>query len=155
LTFLLSGVLVRHFSSVVFILAGSMGDGWEDLSVGGRIASELVGYELPRRPPLLFQHLAKKAFSGSRVAAACDQDIENIAVLIHCSPKIMALTTDGDEHFVHVPDVTESALSSPQIAGVFGSKLSTPGSNGFVGYLDATLSKKVLDVSKAQREPMV
>ncbi len=43
----------------------------------------------------------------------------------------------------------------PQSAGVLGSKLSAPGSNGFVGHGDATLSEKVLDIPKAQREPMV
>jgi len=146
---------VGNFSSVVFILASSMVDGWKDLSVGGRIASKLVGHELPRRPPLLFQDLAKEALSGPLVSAAGDQDVEDIPVLIHGSPKIMTFTADRDEHFVHVPDVTESALSAAQSAGVFGSKLVAPGSNGFVGYLDATLGKKVLDVSKAQREPMV
>jgi len=67
----------------------------------------------------------------------------------------MTLTADRDEHFIHVPDVTEPTLPSPQSAGVFGSKLPAPGSNGFVGYLDAALGKKVPDVSKAQREPMV
>ncbi len=132
-----------------------MVDGWKHLSVSGRIASKFVGHELPRRPPLLFQHLAKEAFSGFLVAAACDQDVENIAVLVHCSPEIMTLTADRDEHFVHVPDVAEPTLPSPQSARVLGSKLPTPGSDGFVGYLDAPLSKKVLDVSKAQREPMV
>jgi len=53
LAFLLSGVLVGNFSPVVFIFAGSMGNGWEDLSVGSRIAAELVGDELPRRLALL------------------------------------------------------------------------------------------------------
>ena len=145
-------MLVRHFSSVVFILAGSMGDGWEDLSVSGRIASKFVGHELPRRPPLLFQHLAKEALSGSLVAA-CDQDVEHIAVLVYCSPKIMMFATVRDEHFIHVPDVTEPTLPLPRVRA-YSAKFPAPGSNGFVGYLDATLSKKVLDVSKAQREPM-
>ncbi len=148
-------MLVRNFSSVVFILASSMVDGWKDLSVGGRIASKLVGHELPRWPTLLFQDLAKEALGGPLVSAAGDQDVEDITVLIHGSPKIMTLSANGDEYFVHVPDVTETALPPPQSAGVFGSKLAAPGSNGFVGHLDATLGKKVLDVSKAQREPMV
>ncbi len=132
-----------------------MVDGWKDLSVGGRIASKLVGHELPRWPPLLFQDLAEEALSGPLVSVAGDQDVEDIPVLIHGSPKIMTFTADRDEHFVHVPDVAETALPPPQSAGVFGSKLVAPGSNGFVGYLDATLGKKILDVSKAQREPMV
>ena len=132
-----------------------MADGWKDLSVRSRIASKLVGHKLPRRPALSLQDLAKEALSCSLVSAACDQDVEHIAVLVNRSPQIMAFAADGDEHFVHVPDVTEPTLPSPQSAGVFGSKLAAPGSNGFVGYGDSTLSEQVLDIAKAQREPMV
>ncbi len=132
-----------------------MGDGWEDLSVGRRIASKPVGDELQRRPLLVFQHLAKEAFSGSFVSAACHQDIEDIAILVNGSPRIMTFPSDGDEQLVHVPDVPEATLSPPQSAGIRWSKLPAPGSNGFVGYGDAPLREKVLDITKAQREPMV
>ena len=40
---LLPGVLVGDFSSVVFVLRGSMCDRWKDLSVRSRAASKLVG----------------------------------------------------------------------------------------------------------------
>jgi hypothetical protein len=53
-----------------------------------------------------------------------------------------------------VPDVTEAALSPPQSAGIRWSELPTLGSNSFVGYGNAPLSEKVLDIPKAQREPM-
>ena len=148
-------MLVRDFSSVVLVLAGSMGDGWEDLSMRSRIASKLVGYELPWWSPLTFQNLAKEAFGGSLVSVAGDQNIQDVAVLVHRSPKIMTFAADSDEHFVHVPDVTEPTLSSAQSMSILGSKLPAPGSNGFVGYSDAPLSEKVLDIAKAQREPMV
>ena len=104
---------------------------------------------------LVFQHPAKEAFGGSPVFVACDQNIQDIAVLVHRSPKIMAFAADCDEHFVHVPDVAESTLSSPQSAGIRWSKLPAPGSNGFVGYGDAPLSEKVLDIAKTRSEPMV
>ena len=97
LAFLFPAVLMGDFSSVVFVLAGSMGDGWEDLSVGGRIASKLVGNELPGWPPLVFQDLAKEVLSGPPVSVACDQNIQDVAVLVHRSPKIMTFAADGDE----------------------------------------------------------
>ena len=132
-----------------------MGNGWEDLSVRSRIAAQLVGHQLPGWPALLFQDLAKEALSGSLVSALCDQDIENIAVLVHGSPKIMTFAAEGNEYLVHVPDVAESTLLPPQSAGVLGSKLAAPGSNGFVGYGEATLREKILHIAKALREPMV
>ena len=155
LAFLLPGVLVGDFRSVVFVLPGSMCDGWEELSVRSRIASQLVGNELQRWPPLVFQGLAKEAFGSFLVSVACDQDIEHVAILIHRSPKIMALAADRDEQLVYVPDIAETTLSPPQSAGIRWSKLPAPGSNGFVGYGDATLCEKVLDIAKAQSEPMV
>ncbi len=72
LPFLLTGVLMGDFSSVVFVLPGSVGDGWKDLSVRSRIASQLVGDELQRWPLLVLQDLAKEAFGGSPVSVACD-----------------------------------------------------------------------------------
>ena len=103
----------------------------------------------------MFQHLAKEALSGSLVSATCDQDIEDIAILVNGSPKIMMFAANRDEHFIHVPDVAEPTLSSPQSRSIRWSKLPAPGSNGFVGHGDATLGEKVLDIAKAQSEPMV
>ena len=148
-------MLVGDFSSVVFVLTGSMSDGWEDLSVGSGIASQLVGDELQRWPLLVFQDLAEKALSGSLVSVACDQDIEDVTILVNGSPKIMTFAADRNEQLVHVPDVTETTLSPPQSTSIRWSKLLVPGSNGFVGYGDATLREKVLDIAKAEREPMV
>ena len=119
------------------------------------IASQLVGDELQRWPPLVFQHLAKEALSGSPVSAACDQDIKDIAVLVNRSPKIMTFAADRDEQLIHVPDVTATTLSPPQSSGVLRSKLAAPRSDGFVGHRDATLGEKVLAIAKAEREPMI
>ena len=143
------------FSSVVLVLAGSMDNGWEDLSVRSWIASKLVSNELQRWSLLVSQHLAKEALSGPLVSVACHQDIEDVAILVNGSPKIMTFPSDGDEQLVHVPDVPEPTLSPPQSAGVLGSKLSAPESNGFVEYSDAPLREKVFDIAKAQSEPMV
>ena len=91
LAFLLPGVLVGDFSSVVVVWSGSMADGWADLSVRHRIASQLVGDELQRGPPLALQDLAKEAFGSFPISVACDQDIEDTAILVHRSPKIVAV----------------------------------------------------------------
>ena len=107
------GALVQDFSSVVLVLPGSVCDGWEDFSVRRRVASQLVGNELQRWCLLLLQDLAKEAFGGSLVSVTCDQDVDNIAVLVHGSPKIVAFATDRDEQLVDVPDVTEATLSPP------------------------------------------
>ena len=67
----------------------------------------------------------------------------------------MALTADRNEQLVQVPDVTEATLSPRQSPSIRWSKLPAPGSNGFVGYGDAPLREKVLDIAKTRSEPMV
>ena len=86
LTFLLTSVLVRDLSSVVFVLTGPMLNRWKDLFVGGGIALEFICDQLPWWLPLALQHFAKEPLSSSLVSSLRDQNIENIAVLINSSP---------------------------------------------------------------------
>jgi hypothetical protein len=46
---------------------------------------------------LVFQYLAKEAFGSCSVPVECDQNIEDVTVLIHYSPKIMPFAADRDE----------------------------------------------------------
>jgi hypothetical protein len=99
--------------------------------------------------------LPKEALGGFLVSVACDHDIEDVTILVHRSPKIMTFAVDRDERLVHVPDVTEPALLPPQGPRMRGSKLPAPGSNRFVRHRNTTLGEKILDIAKAQRQPMV
>ena len=71
------------------------------------MASKLVGNESPEWPPLVFQNLAEEAFGGSPVSVACSENIQDVAVLVHRSPKIMMFAADRDEHFFHVSIVAD------------------------------------------------
>ena len=153
-TFSLPDVLVGDFSPVVLVPAGSMGRGWEDLPVRRLIASKLVGDEFRRRPLLVFPHSAEAAFGSSAIPAARDSDIQDLAVLVHCSPKKATLPADRSEHLIHMPDVTESALSPSQSTSVRGSKLPAQKSNGLVGYVHATPGKEILDIAGVPSESM-
>jgi len=37
------------------------------------------------------------------IPPALDQNIENVAILIYCSPQIMNAPIDAEEHFIEVP----------------------------------------------------
>jgi hypothetical protein len=45
------------------------------------------------------------------IAARLQQNIDDITVLIHGTPKILLLAVDSDEEFVQIPGVTEASLS--------------------------------------------
>ena len=83
------------------------------------ITPQLVGDQLPGCLSLLFQGLTKEAFSGSTISAFGDQNIDHVSILIDGPPQIEALTLDGDEEFIDVPDVAES---SPVSDAEFGSR---------------------------------
>ena len=75
---------------------------------------EPVSDEFPRRLTLVFQDFAKEAFSSLPIAVLGHQNVQNIAILINCSPQVIALASDRDEKFVNVPDVAQSSLLPPQ-----------------------------------------
>ena len=62
---------------------------------------------------------------------------------------------DGDEEFIDMPGVAESALFPTQSAGVGRSEFLTPVSDRFIGDKDSSLGEQVFYVTKAQGEPMV
>ena len=65
------------------------------------------------------------------------------------------IAADRDEQLVHVPNATESAPPAARGSGVRRSELPAPPSNDLVGYGDAALGEKILDIVQAQAEPMV
>jgi hypothetical protein len=146
---------MRDFSPIVLVLASSMGHQWEHFSVGCRITSQLVSDECKRWLSLVFQDPVKEAFGGFPVPLTCDQNIEDVTILIHCSPEIMPLAADRNKQFVHVPDVPESALSLPECAGICCSELLAPGSNRFVRHGHAAFCKQIFNIAKAKSEPMI
>ncbi len=95
------------------------------------------------------------SWDGSTISAFGDQNIDHVSILIDGPPQIEALTSDGDEKLVDVPDVAESSLFPKQSSGVGRSEFLTPVSDRFVRDKDSSLCKQVFYVSKAQREPMV
>ncbi len=51
--------------------------------------------------------LKEQPFLGNG-SHALDQNIQYVAILIHCTPKVMETTVDFEEHFVEMPSVARS-----------------------------------------------
>ena len=146
---------MRDFSPVVLVLTGVMNNGRKDLPMCSRITPKLVGDQFPGCLSLMFQDLTKEAFSGSTISRLGNQNIDHVSIPIDGPPKIEALTTDGDEEFIDVPNVAESAPFPTQSAGIGRSEFLTPVSDRFIRNNDSALREQVFYVSKAQGEPMV
>ena len=146
---------MRDFSPIVFVLTGAMDNGRKDLPMGSRITPKLVGDQLPGCLSLMLQGPTKEAFSGSTISAFGDQNIDHVSILIDGPPQIEALTLDGDEEFIDVPDVAESSLFPTQSSGVGRSEFLTPIADRFVGDENPSLCEQVFYVAKAQGESMI
>ena len=155
LAFSLPGVLVGHLSPVVFVLPGSMSSRQAEFPAGGPFASQLVGDQLPRRSPLPLQELAEKSLSGSRVPAARNQNIQDVAVLVHRPSGRAALPADRDEDLIHMSDIAQPAMPTAQVPSKGGTEFATLQSDRLVGHGDAALCEKVFDIPEAEGEPMI
>ena len=78
--------LMGILTAVVLPLIPAVLDTWHDLSLGSAVAPELVGNNYPRHILQSFQELAKELLRCFFISAALDQDVQNVAILIHCSP---------------------------------------------------------------------
>ena len=120
-----------------------------------RIALEFVSDQLPGWFSLSLQHLAKESLSGLLVASLGYQDVENISILIDCSPQVELLTLNLHEDFVYVPDVTAPPKFPSNLPSVFCPELRAPEPDRLVGDDDSTLGEQVFDIPKAECESMV
>ena len=123
--------------------------------MGSWIAPEFVGDQSPRRLALTIQHFTKESPGSSLVPVFSDQDVQNIAILIHCSPQVELHSLNLHEEFVNMPGVAQSTPLASDRAGVFRSELETPEADGLVGDDDPPFSQQILHISKAQGETMV
>src|SRR5271166_6173388 len=99
--------LVGILGPVVDAFVLPMLDAGHDLTLGRGVAAQLVGDQHTRRSPLLLQQLAQQAFSGSLVAPALDEDIENKALLVDRAPEPVLRAGDGDHDLIEVALVHE------------------------------------------------
>ena len=96
------------------------------------VATQLVGDETTRFLSLTVQQSAEESSRCTPVPTGLYKDVNQVTVLIHRAPEILAPTVDHHEDFVQEPRVSESTLSALQLPRVIGAELPAPLANGFV-----------------------
>ena len=84
--------------------------------MGDTVAAQLVGHEPHGFLSLTLQQSAKESPRCTPVPTGLYEDVDQVTVLIHRAPEILALTVDRHEDFVQEPRISESTLSSAQPA---------------------------------------
>jgi hypothetical protein len=73
----------------------------------------------------------KKPLGRTLIAARLQQNIDDITILIHGTPKILLLAVDSDEEFVQIPGITEASLFLLKTSGIVGSEFRAPLADSF------------------------
>src|SRR3954467_11677691 len=103
--FALAGRLMRILRTIVEVAVLSVLDVRDDPALGRGVAFQLIGHHDPRHIAQALQQLLEEALGRHGVAPALDQDIENHAVLIDCTPEIMLDAIDPDEYLIQMPAI--------------------------------------------------
>ena len=146
---------MRDFGTIVRVVGCVMGDCGHDLPMCNTVAPQLVGHETRRFLSLPLQEFPKESPRRTPVPAGLDEEVDQVPVLVHGAPEILALTVDRDEDLVQKPRIAEATWSSLQPPGVVGAKLPAPLPNGFVRHDDASFGQQILDIPEAQTVSVV
>ena len=146
---------MRDFGTVVRVLGRVMTNQRHDVAMGDAVAAQLVGHQTHGFLSLTPQEFPKESPRRTRVPAGLDEEVDQVPVLVHGAPEVLAVPVDRDEDFVQKPRIAESTLSALQPPGVVGTELRAPLPNGFVRHDDASFGQQILDIPKAQTVSVV
>ena len=98
-----------------------------------------------------FEQFAEKLLRRLFVASALHQNIQDILVLIHRPPEVMAFAMDRKKNLIQMPFGPRLWAPPPPI-GVLLPKLPTPWTDGFMGHGDAACKQELFHVAVTPRE---
>src|SRR5262245_10316631 len=124
---------MRVLTAVIEIPTLPMFHSGQDLPFGRAITLELVRDDHPWHVLQALEQLTKKLLGRLFVAPTLHQDVEDVVVLLHGTPQIMAFAMNRQKHLVQVPFVAWLGASTLQPIRVVLPKLPTPLADGFMG----------------------
>ena len=92
--------LVRVLGAIIHIAVLPVFDARQDLSLSSTVALQLIGDDHAGDILAAFEELAEELLGGCLIAAALDQNIQDMAVLINGPPEVVPCPIDGEEDFI-------------------------------------------------------
>ena len=90
--------------------------------MGNTVTAQLVSHDLPRLTTVISQHALEESPGRCAISFILDIDINHLAILIHSSPKLVALDIDLYEDFIDVEGIAVTSMSSLKPFGVDSSE---------------------------------
>jgi hypothetical protein len=130
-------------------------DTGQNLAFGRRVTLQFIRDDDARHVLQAFEKFFEKLLRRLLIAAALLEDIEDVVVLIHRPPQVIALAVDGQKHLIEEPFVTRLGPTTSESVGIVLSELLTPSANGFMRDDHAAFEQKLLNVAVAQIKPII
>ena len=106
--------------------------------MSGYITSESVCHQPSGRLALLFKEPTKEAGGGIPISSCLDEDIQDLAILVHGGIRIAQLSIDAHETFIDKPLIAAGTGSFAQAVGIDRAESNTPSPDGLARYLDSS-----------------
>jgi hypothetical protein len=146
---------MRIFRAVIQIAMLAMLHAWQELALGRPIALQLIRDHHARDVLAAFEELAEELLRGRLISPALDENIQDVAVLIHSPPSVVALAIHCQKHLIEVPLISRLGAAVPQLIGILLSKFPAPLADRLIRHDDASGEEKFLHVAVAQTEPEI
>src|SRR5262245_29075187 len=153
--FALSGGLMRVLGAIVQILRPAMLHRRHELAVSHPVAGQFVGHQHARYIPQTLEQFAEEPLGCCGVSPRLHQHLQDVAVLVDCTPQVMGDAVDLHEDLIEVPLVAGAGAAPAQLVGVGLPELGAPAPDRLITHHDTTRKHQLLDLTKAQREPKV
>ena len=114
--------LVRVLGAVIYIAVLAMLDAGQHLALGGAVALELVSDDDPWDVLTAFEQLAEELLGRLLIPPALDEDVEDIPLLIHSPPEIVAFIVNRKKRLIHMPFVARARSPAPQLVRMLRQK---------------------------------
>jgi len=114
------------------------------------VGAELIGDEQFWRETPFPEELAHQPECRPLVAAALNQHVENLALMIDGAPQVHALAGNPDRHLIKVPSIARAWPTAPQVSGDPGPEFQNPAPHGFIRSLQPSLGQEILHIAIAQ-----
>jgi hypothetical protein len=109
----------------------------QHLPLGRPITRQFVGDNDPRDVPQALEQFPEESLRGLLVSSALEQNIQDVTVLIHSSPQVVALAMNRQKDLIKMPFIPKARTPAPELVSVLLPKLATPFPDRFVRHHDA------------------
>jgi hypothetical protein len=143
---------MRVLTAIIEIATLAMLHPGHHLAFSGGVALELICNDHPRNVLQAFEQLFEELLGRLLVATTLHQDIQDVIVLIHRSPQVMASAVNGEKHLIEMPLIAGPGPPTPELIRIGLAELAAPLPDSFVGHSDPTSKQQLFDVPIAEAE---